>query len=107
MKSYTDLKQSKKLAEILSVESADMYYEDDISVEFGHGWHTQHIPCWSLTALLDLCPTINGKQPILTRGKLTSLWYCYYEDEIDTQTYDNPIDACYEMITRLNELNLL
>ena len=122
MKSYTDLEQSKKLAEILPVESADMHYwkrtwrENDYAISVGHSkeWQegfeskgVKYIPCWSLSALLDLCPTINGKQPILTRGKLTSLWYCYYEDEIDTQTYDNPIDACYEMITRLNELNLL
>ena len=131
MKSYTDLKQSKKLAEILSVESADMVllyekpYETNDSKfdglyqalcvpfsQYDKSWRKKYrnisyFPCWSLTALLDLCPTINGKQPILTRGKLTSLWYCYYEDEIDTQTYDNPIDACYEMITRLNELNLL
>ena len=27
MKSYTDLEQSKKLAEILPIESADMYYQ--------------------------------------------------------------------------------
>lgn len=26
MKAYTDLEQSKKLAEILPIESADMYY---------------------------------------------------------------------------------
>ena len=110
LKSYTDIEQSKKLAEILPLESADMNYWCGTQIRIG-GHKTMDkdldIPCWSLTALLDLCPTINGKQPILTRGKLTSLWYCYYEDEIDTQTYDNPIDACYEMITRLNELNLL
>lgn len=28
MKSYTDLEQSKNLADILPVESADMWYED-------------------------------------------------------------------------------
>ena len=123
IKSYTDIPQSKKLAKILPIESAD-----NVIVSFGsrEGRETVVMPketldvirtpfddirettmCWSLAALLDLCPTINGKQPILTRGKLTSLWYCYYEDEIDTQTYDNPIDACYELILKLNELNLL
>ena len=130
MKAYTDIEQSRKLAEILPLESADMFCADVFDKDketHSYNFHIlstwgcntfeelkdkenkflHFIPCWSLTALLDLCPTINGKQPILTRGKLTSLWYCYYEDEIDTQTYDNPIDACYEMITRLNELNLL
>lgn len=122
IKAFTDIEQSKRLAKILPIESADMYYpwyieEDRDNIKSGHRIsipsvgnfiHKVNIlPCWSLAALIDLCPTINGKQPILTRGKLTSLWYCYYEDEIDTQTYDNPIDACYEMIIRLNELNLL
>lgn len=31
MKSYTDLEQSKKLAEILPIESADMRYDEYIS----------------------------------------------------------------------------
>lgn len=115
MKAYTDKEQSKKLAEILPIESADMFlaingtfpvmskYIDD---GFVTGDDTA-IPCWSLAALLNLCPTINGKQPILTRGKLTRLWYCYYEDEIDTQTYDNPVDAVFEMIQLLHEQKLL
>lgn len=123
MKSYTDIEQSKVLSEILPLESADMFYPTnsdwegkiigllDVPLYIGSDGFVDtemgEIYAWSLAALLDLCPTINGKQPILTRGKLTSLWYCYYEDEIDTQTYENPIDACYEMITRLNELNLL
>lgn len=29
------------------------------------------------------------------------------EDEIDTQTYDNPIDAIFEMIQLLHEQKLL
>ena len=136
MKAYTDIKQSKKLTEILPLESADMYYKyvlpnSDRIIhvpEIGNPvdslkWYNEGytfggkrepitlseycIPCWSLAALLNLCPTINGKQPILTRGKLTRLWYCYYEDEIDTQTYDNPVDAVFEMIQLLHEQKLL
>ena len=125
MKSYTDLEQSKKLAEILPLESADMCWTNHcygairssmtISAKTvdeykslldrfnGSASIDVFYPAWSLAALLNLCPTINRKQPILTRGKLTRLWYCYYEDEIDTQTYDNPIDACYEMICWLKE----
>ena len=91
------------------VHTTDLEGDEHYDIDFRNNQplFEDDICAWSLAALLDLCPTINGKQPILTRGKLTSLWYCYYEDEIDTQTYDNPIDACYEMITRLNELNLL
>ena len=124
MKAYTDLEQSKKLAEILPLESADMYYAGHQSIINPKEWEygdTPKIrgkyisfddkrifyPCWSLAALLNLCPTINGKQPILTRGKLTRLWYCYYEDEMDTQTYDNPVDAVSEMIQLLHEQKLL
>ena len=64
IKSYADLEQSKKLAEILPLESADNYYS----------WHDERyyvvnkdcpypyslkekIPCWSLAALMNLLPS--------------------------------------------------
>lgn len=66
MKSYTDLEQSKKLAEILPIETADMFWADgerpavwnnkDISLD------DTDIPAWSLAALLDILPeTIEDK----------------------------------------------
>ena len=40
IKSYTDINQSEKLAEILPIESADMYYEKGIGnnyrIDFGN-----------------------------------------------------------------------
>ena len=66
MKSYTDIEQSKKLAEILPLESADMRFC------FSHrldGRITGHYPmigrepslgtisCWSLAALMSLLPS--------------------------------------------------
>lgn len=72
MKSYTDLSQSKILAEILPLESADMSYtlnfdseRYEISTTSYKGWIVpkyaqtykglaQVIPCWSLAALLDV-----------------------------------------------------
>ena len=67
MKSFTDIEQSKKLAEILPLESADMYYYtvngdiyktpnmieriDDLDVD------DKSIPCWSLAALMDMLPS--------------------------------------------------
>lgn len=66
IKAYTDLEQSKKLAEILPLESADMSYSiiHNIGQEpyhcniptFTHATHDD-IPCWSLTTLLNLLPS--------------------------------------------------
>ena len=87
MKTFTDLQQSKKLAEILPTESADMYYKyvlpksDRIihTPEIGNPidslkWYNEGytfrgkrepitlseycIPCWSLAALLEEIPEI-------------------------------------------------
>lgn len=65
IKSYTDISQSKKLAEILPLESADMYYPKD-AFEYNYAkepvCHYSGIglahPCWSLAALLDVMPKI-------------------------------------------------
>ena len=100
MKSYTDIEQSKKLAEILPLESADMRY-----APFGdtHPWvwdvellEKDSVPCWSLAALLgvlpnstDICKNIEGR---------------YYVHGFFS---DNPVDACVDAIKALHELNLL
>lgn len=112
MKSYTDLEQSKKLAEFLPLESADCYWEDNMSVEFGHGWHSQHIPCWSLAALLDV---LNKTAYFMDEDALVNLssyktieWDLGIDNsDLELVTESNPIDACVEMILKLNELNLL
>ena len=69
IKSYTDLEQSKKLAEILPLESADMvlWGKDFKSVcadihaqEFMKGLEYKkmnYVPCWSLAALMNLLPS--------------------------------------------------
>ena len=57
MKSFTDIEQSKKLAEILPVESADMFYRDneiDVKLMWEHNAQKVTNPCWSLAALLEL-----------------------------------------------------
>ena len=124
MKSYTDLKQSKKLAEILPIESADMHYatwtilDGDFIVSPNQGstikslqedYGNQIIPCWSLAALQDIIK-INYK---LEKTFLDQSDYCTYslydsdEPTFRTFEYDNPVDACYEMIWKLNEQKLL
>ena len=61
---------------------------------------------WSLAALLG----------VLTKNKICHYddrYYCQYMSEGDefpiysTAEYDNPVDACVEMIEKLHELNLL
>lgn len=115
IKSYTDLFQSKKLSEILPIESADMHYRYDndfhelesiptITEEDDHFiLFPEDVRCWSLAALLNVLPND------------TSLLYFddAYQMVYDKKPYvisnkfDNPVDVCYEMILKLHELNLL
>lgn len=109
MKSHTDLSHSKKLAEILPLESADMcYVNDGTAIKIDANPYTirysmwkdcvvEIIPCWSLSALLDALP--NGNMLVKTTdGK----YYCIVED-IMTKHYDNPLDACYKTILELKK----
>lgn len=111
IKSYTDLEQSKKMAEFLPLESADMRFC------FSHtlgGRITGHypmigsepslgtVPCWSLTALLDVIPS--GKALIHDKGNLGYKCIC---NNMDTCFHDSPVDACVEMIEKLHEQNLI
>lgn len=115
MKSYTDLSQSKKLAEILSIESADMFwYWDAVTTEVNPRImnYTQvpelqsmyYSPCWSLAALLDVLPA--NKLEKQFDGKW---WFSVYlpSGQHKSHKHDNSIDACYEIIVRLHKLNLL
>ena len=111
MKSYTSIEQSKKLAEILPIETADMYYC------YGMNIHTKKwdydivptiidvsnqidsdsdIPCWSLAALLSILPSS-------TLDSSDDHHYRVHCKEMFTDWYDNPIDCCIAMIDRLHE----
>lgn len=132
MKAYTDKKQSKKLAEILPIESADMHYvtwtilengefvvsmnQTDTIESLQEEYGKQIIPCWSLTALLDVLPVScdDGQHCfalINPNPNDKTEWLCAYEDckgDLIMECYaDNSIDACYEMILKLHELKLL
>lgn len=110
MKSYTDIEQSKKLAKILPIESADMFYTS-LNSDYPWIWIDKHlmevedIPCWSLSALLGVL-----EHPRCFQGDKPTYWFCgcfgkdklYHEVEAD-----NPVDACVAMIEKLNELKLL
>ena len=112
IKSYADLEQSKKLAEILPLESADMYYEwPNKKVHFKDDkYNGMGLSCWSLAALLGALPTIDDEfEPQLHRS--LDKYCCTYEGEEDSsglwRVADNPVDACVAMIEKLHELNLL
>jgi hypothetical protein len=106
MKAFTSLEQSKKLAEILPLESADMWFANGIVVARDSVNEPDDIksviPCWSLAALLDVIPS--GKALIHDKGNLGYKCIC---NNMDTYFHDNPVDACYKMIIKLNELKVL
>ena len=128
IKSYTDINQSKKLAEILPLESADMHYwkrtwkENDYAISVGHSKELQegfeskcieYIPCWSLAALLDVLPeNIKFKDNKYYLRFMKD--YVEYANDVFSitgrclhTTGNNLVDACYEMIIKLNEQKLL
>ena len=120
MKSYTDLEQSKKLIEILPLESADMYYSkyettyaktltkyDITNANVLYGSYDiryfnicERTPCWSLAALYSILPTFTLDS---SDDKYFRI-HCYKKI---SEWYNNPIDACVEMIIKLKDLNLL
>jgi hypothetical protein len=118
MKSYTDIEQSRKLAEILPLETADMYYPNRIDIkyqgalpiEYKHGnpLLSQEIASWSLVALLDILPFPQLSKDKLGSGKIGWMVSVFPDNcRSDSHWHKNPIDACYEMIINLKELKLL
>lgn len=117
IKSYTDLEQSKKLAEILPLESADMayYFMKDSGhlvnpspfildgTEVREGGMFTYLNCWSLAALLGVLPDNCGIDK--EDGKYVASYLV--SNECGTYTSDNTVDACYEMIIYLHELKML
>lgn len=114
IKGYTDKEQSKKLAEILPIESADMIY-----APFGdtHPWvwdgerkhllEKDSIPCWSLSALVNVLPRIDIEKEIWSSDKYDYRVKAFIGDGYVGDWYDNPVDACYKMIVKLKEHNLI
>jgi len=131
MKSYTDLEQSKKLAEILPIESADMYWSRCTITDFGDGVlkvsyavepcnisqfrnTKEDVPCWSLAALLNILNSIDGWYPgIDAQVDDENLWQiCMFSYEtgsdISTAALNKElVDTCYEVILKLKEKKIL
>ena len=127
VKIATDISQSKKLADILPIESADMHY-NNASIK-GVNYVDEHraelmeynraikvlskytinplfevIPCWSLAALLSVLHEIQGGRPVIA---LDDNYITYpHISELHVKA-DNLVDACVEMIIKLKEEGLL
>lgn len=114
MKAFTDIEQSRKLAKILPIESADCYWDYDEMQKFhriswfedGYNKESQlmlnenNVCAWSLAALLDVYPMVVGRD--------MGMYCCWQNNKnLHSRHYDKPVDACYEMILKLNEQKLI
>lgn len=123
MKSYTDLKQSRTLAKILSHDTADQTWQRIVIaganlgvLEEGQYRHNGDmpfqiysgigVPCWSLTALLEELNRNYWKVSLKCCGAEWDITYDDGERYISVSA-DYPIDACVEMIITLHEQKLL
>ena len=132
IKAYTDIEQSKKLAEILPIKSADMYYTRDEttyaktlteyeityanvlygSCDIRYFNICEHTPCWSLAALSEfILPYIadddgNNYKFYLSKDGLDR-WIAYYKsDDVSIhicEESDNMIDVILEMVCWLKK----
>jgi hypothetical protein len=125
IKSYTDLEQSRKLAEILPLESADMkilpFTDREYRVvpinDIAVCDREDEIYAWSLAALLDIIPQelFDGEYIINITEGIDDKWVITYDHhENRNHSYyslsigaDNLVDACFEIIIKLSKLKLL
>lgn len=131
IKSYTDIEQSRKLAEILPIESADMYFIGHRSITNPKEWEYRNTPevrgkyidfddkrifypCWSLAALLGVIPKRIKHYNVLTIDISENEFAIRYDEiayrvnnDLPDITKDNPVDACVAMIEKLHELKML
>ena len=126
IRAYTTIEQSKKLAEILPIETSDMiytvtngYHTPFIRIETIEELYEDDVCAWSLAALLSVLPNNGHINTTISRGSwkiepveyLPNIWWCQYEDEKRDKEFnisaDNPVDAAFEMIIKLHELKML
>ena len=112
----TSIEQSKKLAEILPLESADMCFINNKPHlgflceeyhEFGDTILQDYYPCWSLVALLNLMICPNLEEYIKGKWDLTTFTDESLKTPIEVQDCESALDACYEMILKLHKLKML
>ena len=120
----TSIEQSKKLMELgIDVKTADMFWSLNPEVLVASEYMTEdnYIPCvdaipaWSLAVLRNLLPTAIKPNKDLylfeSHNTFDNSWvYRYYNEDDVSYLYCkdiNEVDACYEMIIKLNELKML
>ena len=122
MKGYTDIEQSKRLADILPIESADMYWlnrhidltetkyelfvvdRSDKHIDFFNSYavaidNNEIIPAWSLSALLAQMPCVELVSS--NDGHYRAFWHEKY-----SKWHSNPVDACTELLNREHSAQL-
>lgn len=124
MKSYTDLPQSKKLAEFLPIESADMFWlvlgntprVHVLTEPLSNYSQWESYPCWSLAALLNYLREIDFFPEIEADEHGVTMSINYYDEEearllapvhnikVKAESF---IDSCVAMIEKLHEQKLL
>ena len=130
IKSFTDLEQSKKLADILPLESSDMCWTNhcygslrsSITISAKSIDEYKNLlknfadlteidvfyTAWSLSALLDVLPNCTDivKEEADTENEK---YMCTVgvKDDIICTFGNNPVDACVAMIEKLHEQKLL
>lgn len=118
----TDIKQSQKLIELgIDICTADMIWGYSnmfnmywtipvvLNLEEHFSMYKEDVPAWSLTALLGLLPKRGAEEPMIRKLYYASepkeRYVCKYSVTDMTCEYDNPIDACFEIVCRLLENN--
>jgi hypothetical protein len=100
MKAYTDISQSKKLAEILPIESADMFYRDngiDVKLMWEHNAQKVKTPCWSLSSLMAQMPCLE------LISSQDNNYRVFWKDRF-SEWYENAVDACVELLLIFNSI---
>lgn len=127
-KAYTDVEQSKQLAKILPIETADMCYmeyatSDDPTLRYesqppmvlGDIPITEIdvvcIPCWSLVALLNVLPKPTKRiYELNIYGGDEKPFFGFNDSDLNIHKGfegDDYIDACVNMIVYLHEQKLI
>ena len=117
MKSYTDLEQSKKLAEILSYDTVDQIWVDvpNSFTQYRHEGDIPYlyysgigIPCWSLSALLNIINK-NFYPNIFHDGEAWNIEVTHHDNNaIKYETHCNDvIDGVFEIIINLHEKDII
>ena len=123
MKAFTDIEQSRKLAKILPIESADCFWDYDEMQKFhriswfedGYNKESQlmlnenNVCAWSLAALLDVLPDricLDNENYYLNfqKDKVEYLGYMTWDGQKCVSAKSNTIvDAAFEMVVWLKE----